>query len=490
MSMKQLADWALNTATQRGATYADARIVDDRQRSLATKNGKVGHAASGESLGIGVRVLVNDSWGFAATDDLSREAVDATAAKAVEIAKASARVKEEGIRLASEPAAKTDWATPCKIDPFSTSIEQNLELLTKIDHELLAVQGVTLAESNMHLGRYEQWFYSTEGSDIHQTRTITGAGFVAYSFQGTEIQKRSFPNSFGGQYQNKGYELIDDLKLVENARRIGEQAVALHKADQCPQGNMDLVLDSSQLGLQIHESIGHPIELDRVLGMEANFAGTSFLTLEKLRTLRYGSDIVNVVADATEQHGPGLGTFAYDDEGVAAQCTPIITNGLFTGYISSRETAHTIGEKRSNGTMRAEGWNRIPLIRMTNISILPGDKPLTFDQLIAGTDNGIFMQTNRSWSIDDKRYNFQFGCEIGWEIKGGKLGRMFKNPSYSGITTEFWNSMDAICSRDQWTLWGTPNCGKGQPMQTMGTGHGAAPARFKGVKIGTAYKSN
>jgi TldD protein len=490
MSMKQLADWALNTATQRGATYADARIVDDRQRSLATKNGKVGHAASGESLGIGVRVLVNDSWGFAATDDLSREAVDATAAKAVEIAKASARVKEEGIRLASEPAAKIDWATPCKIDPFSTSIEQNLELLTKIDHELLAVQGVTLAESNMHLGRYEQWFYSTEGSDIHQTRTITGAGFVAYSFQGTEIQKRSFPNSFGGQYQNKGYELIDDLKLVENARRIGEQAVALHKADQCPQGNMDLVLDSSQLGLQIHESIGHPIELDRVLGMEANFAGTSFLTLEKLRTLRYGSDIVNVVADATEQHGPGLGTFAYDDEGVAAQCTPIITNGLFTGYISSRETAHTIGEKRSNGTMRAEGWNRIPLIRMTNISILPGDKPLTFDQLIAGTDNGIFMQTNRSWSIDDKRYNFQFGCEIGWEIKGGKLGRMFKNPSYSGITTEFWNSMDAICSRDQWTLWGTPNCGKGQPMQTMGTGHGAAPARFRGVKIGTAYKGN
>jgi TldD protein len=490
MSMKLIADWALNTATQRGASYGDVRIVDERQRSLATKNGKVGHAASNESLGIGIRVLVDDAWGFAASDDLTREAVDATAAKAVEIARASARVKEEGIRLAPEPAAKIEWATPCKIDPFSTSIEQNLDLLTKIDHEILAVPGVTLAESNMHLGRYEQWFYSSEGSDIHQTRTITGAGFAAYSFQGTEIQKRSFPNSFGGQYQTKGYELIDELKLVENARRIAEQSVALHKAEQCPQGNMNLVLDSSQLGLQIHESIGHPIELDRVLGMEANFAGTSFLTLEKLRKLRYGSDIVNVVADATEEHGPGLGTFAYDDEGVAAQCTPIITNGLFTGYISSRETAHTIGENRSNGTMRAEGWNRIPLIRMTNISIKPGDKPLTFDQLISGTDDGVYMQTNRSWSIDDKRYNFQFGCEIGWEIKGGKLGRMLKNPSYSGITTEFWNSMDAICSRDQWTLWGTPNCGKGQPMQTMGTGHGAAPARFRGVKIGTAYKGN
>ena len=488
--MKEIRDWAFNTASQRGAQYADVRIVDDRSRNLATKNGKVGHAASSESLGLGIRVLVDDSWGFSSTDDLSRESIDRTAAKAVEIARASATVKEDPIRLAPEPPVQIEWASPCKIDPFTTSIEQNFDLLVKIDHELMAVPGITMAESSLHFGRYEQWFYSTEGSDIHQTRFITGAGFAALSFHGTEIQKRSYPNSFGGQYQNRGYELIEELKLVENARRIAEQAVALHKADKCPQGKGTLVLGSSQLGLQIHESIGHPIELDRVLGMEANFAGTSFLTLEKLRKLRYGSDIVNVVADATEQHGPGLGTFAYDDEGVKAQCTPIISNGLFTGYISSRETAHTIGENRSNGTMRAEGWNRIPLIRMTNISILPGEKPLTFEQLLADTDDGIFMETNRSWSIDDKRYNFQFGCEIGWEIKGGKLGRMIKNPSYSGITTEFWNSMDAICSRDEWTLWGTPNCGKGQPMQTMGTGHGAAPARFRNVKLGTAYQGN
>lgn len=490
MSMKQIAGWALDAAKHRGAQYADARIVNDRSRSLATKNGRMGHASSAETLGIGVRVVVNDSWGFAATDDLSRESVEQTAAKALEIARASSRVKEHPVRLAPEPAIQVEWSSPCRIDPFTTSVEQNLDLLTKIDGELLAVKGVTLAESSMQFGRYEQWFFSTEGSEIHQTRHITGAGFAAFSFQGTEIQKRSYPNSFGGQHQNRGYELIEELKLLENARRIGEQAVALHQADQCPQGNRTLLLGSSQLGLQIHESIGHPIELDRVLGMEANFAGTSFLTLDKLRKLRYGSEIVNVVADATEDHGPGLGTFAYDDEGVQAQCTPIITNGLFTGYISSRETAHTIGENRSNGTMRAEGWNRIPLIRMTNISILPGEKPLTFDQLLSGTDDGIFMETNRSWSIDDKRYNFQFGCEIGWEIKGGKLDRMLKNPSYSGITTEFWNSMDAICSRDQWTLWGTPNCGKGQPMQTMGTGHGAAPARFRNVKVGTAYKGN
>src|SRR5437764_2588529 len=489
MSMKQVANWALDTASKRGASYCDARIVSDRQRALATKNGKIGHAADSESLGIGIRVLVNKAWGFASTDDLSRESVGTTAARAVEIARASARVQQHPIQLAPEKSVVAEWTTPCKIDPFTTSVEQNLALLMDCDKELRSVPGVTLAEAQMTLRRYEQWFYSSEGSDIHQTRFITGAGYDAYAFAGTEIQKRSFPNSFGGQYQNKGYELIDELRLVENARRIGEEAVALHKADQCPEGRFTIVLGSSQLGLQIHESIGHPIELDRVLGMEANFAGTSFLTIDKLRNLRYGSPIVNVVADATPAHGPGLGTFAYDDEGVAAQRTPIIKNGEFTGYISSRETAHTIGENRSNGAMRAEGWNRLPLIRMTNISLLPGEKPLSLADLISSTDDGIFMQTNRSWSIDDKRYNFQFGCESAWEIKGGKLGRMIKNPSYSGITTEFWNSMDAICSRDQWTLWGTPNCGKAQPMQTMGTGHGAAPARFRNVKVGTAFGS-
>ncbi len=248
------------------------------------------------------------------------------------------------------------------------------------------------------------------------------------------------------------------------------------------------MLDSSQLGLQIHESIGHPIELDRVLGMEANFAGMSFLTPDKRDSLRYGSELVNVVADARPEHGPGLGTFAYDDEGVEAQCIPIISHGQFKGFLSSRDTAPLIGLERSGGCLRTESWNRVPIVRMTNVSILPGEKPLSFDQLLADIDHGIYFETNRSWSIDDKRYNFQFGTEIGWEIKGGKLGRMLKNPSYSGITTEFWNSMDAICSRDAWVLWGTPNCGKGQPQQVMGTGHGAAPARFRKVKVGSAYK--
>ncbi len=486
--MKYVSNWALDTATMRGAAYADARVIVQRNRALATKNGKVGSAADAESVGMNVRVIVDGAWGFAASSELGRGAVEATAARAVEIARASARVKREDVRLASEKPAVAEWATPYQIDPFTISIEQNIDLLQKIDTELRSVAGVTLAETNLNFSQEEQWFASSEGADIHQTKLSTGAGYAAYAFAGNEIQKRSYPNSFGGQWQNKGYELIDELKLLENARRIGEEAVALHKADQCPEGTQDLILDSSQLGLQIHESIGHPIELDRVLGMEANFAGTSFLTLEKLRTLRYASDLVNVVADARREHGPGLGTFGFDDEGVQAQCTPIITNGLFTGYLSSRETAHTIGEPRSGGTMRAEGWNRLPMIRMTNISILPAETPLSLEQLISSTDHAIFMQTNRSWSIDDKRYNFQFGCEIGWEIKNGKRVRMLKNPSYSGITTEFWNSMDAICSRDEWTLWGTPNCGKGQPQQVMGTGHGAAPARFCRIKVGSAFQ--
>ena len=487
--MKQIADWALGMAVALGASHAEARIVDERTRSLGTRNGRVAVASDGESLGLGVRVLANGGWGFAATQELTRKGVECCAALAVEIAKASARVQREPVRLVDEPPAVAKWSSPCQIDPFTVPIEENFELLRKIDETLTAVEGVTLAETSMIFRRYEQWFYSSEGAVIHQTRTTTGAGFSAHAFEGDTIQVRSYPNSFGGQYQNKGYELIGELRLQENAERVARECVALLKAPQCPEGRRDLVLDSSQLGLQIHESIGHPIELDRVLGYEANFAGTSFLTLDKLHSLRYGSELVNVVADARPEHGPGLGTFLYDDEGVAAQCVPIITKGQFEGYLSSRDTAAMIGRSRSGGHMRAASWARVPIVRMSNVSILPGDEPMSFDELIGSTDDGIYMETNRSWSIDDKRYNFQFGCEAAWEIKGGKLGRMLRNPSYSGISTEFWNSMDAICDRSQWTLWGTPNCGKGQPEQSMGTGHGAAPARFHQVKVGGAYGS-
>ena len=482
--LKDIALRALDTASRGGAAYADVRAIELRERGISTKNGKAGNVAASESMGVGVRVLANGCWGFASTDDLSNEGVDAAAALALEIARASTAARKEGVTLAPEEKFEATWISPVQIDPFSVSVDRNLSELLAVDEELRRNPGVNLAEASMHFERRRQVFASTLGSLIDQTRFVTGAGFSALSYKDGEIQKRSFPNSFGGQYQTKGYELVHELRMLENAPRIAEQAVALHSADQCPEGEFDLILESSQLGLQIHESIGHPIELDRVLGSEANYAGMSFLTLDQLGRLRYGSEIVNVVCDARPEHGPGLGTFAFDDEGVPAQSTDIIRNGQFRGYMTSRETAAAVGESRSIGCMRADGWARLPLIRMTNVSLEPGRQSLdeVFD-----TPHAIYMETNRSWSIDDKRYNFQFCCEIGWEIRNGMRVRMLKNPSYSGISTEFWNACAAIAGREDWTLWGVPNCGKGQPEQVMGTGHGASPSRFRKIKVGSAY---
>jgi TldD protein len=481
--MKDIALRALDATARRGVTYADVRAIETRDREIATKNGKAAHVAAGESAGIGIRVLASGCWGFAATDDLSNEGIERCAALAYDIARSGAAAKKQDIVLAPEDRYEATWVSPIRIDPFTVPIDQQIAVLLAVDAELRRQDGISLAEGSMHFERKRQVFASTLGSVIDQTRYLSGAGFSALSYKENEIQKRSFPNSFGGQYQLKGYEVVDELRLLENAPRIAEQAVALHSAPQCPEGEFNLIVDSSQLGLQIHESIGHPIELDRVLGSEANYAGMSFLTLDQLRNLRYGSDIVNVVCDAREAHGPGLGTFAFDDEGVPAQSTDIIRGGQFMGYMTSRETAAAVGETRSNGCMRADGWGRLPLIRMTNVSLLPGEQTL---EQVFDTD-GIYMETNRSWSIDDKRYNFQFGCEIAWEIKGGRRVRMLKNPSYSGISTEFWNACDAIAGREHWTLWGVPNCGKGQPEQVMGTGHGASPSRFRKIKIGGAY---
>jgi TldD protein len=487
MIMWDLSTHAIDTAQLRGASYADVRVMHIRQRDLTTKNGQVGTLAQSESIGLGIRVLANGAWGFSSTDRLTCEGISACAAQAVLIAKASALAKRGDVVMAAEDAYIDSWQSPFRKDPFEIPLETQLELLLAADAAMHGIKGVTLTETGMQFRKIDSWFSSSIGSRIHQRKVITGCGIAATSFQGDEIQKRSYPNSFGGQHALQGYELVESLELLKHAPRVAEEAAALHSAAQCPERTGTVILGASQLGLQIHESIGHPIELDRVLGQEANFAGTSFLTLDKLNRLRYASDIVNVVADARIEHGPGLGTFAYDDEGVPAQCTDIIKEGQFRGYLSNRETAHLVGLQRSSGTMRTESWNRLPIIRMTNISLLPGI--WAFGDLIADTEDAILMETNRSWSIDDRRYQFQFSTEIGWEIKGGKKGRMLKNPSYSGITTEFWNSCDAICKSDQWTLWGTPNCGKGQPMQTMGTGHGASPARFRNVRIGAAFSN-
>ena len=484
VTVRSLAAEALNFALRSGVTYADVRVMEGRERLLTTKNGRPGHLSMAESIGLGIRVIAGGAWGFAATDNLTKSAIEAAANRAIAIARASALAKKTDVVLAPVEKHQATWVAPCAIDPFSISVEEQLGRLLAIDEELRHNPGVTLAQASASFSQFREVFASSIGSVIDQTRTVTGVGYEVHTFKDGDIQKRSYPCSYG-QYQQKGYELLDELNLLENAPRIAEEAVALHSADQCPEGEFDLILEGSQLALQIHESVGHPIELDRVLGTEANYAGMSFLTLDQLNKLRYGSDIVNVVCDAREQHGPGLGTFAFDDEGVMAQGVDIIRDGIFRGYMTSRETAAAVGDTHSNGTMRADSWAHLPLIRMTNVSLLPGEK--TLEELFGETSHAIYMDTNKSWSIDDKRYNFQFGAEIAWEIRDGKRVRMLKNPTYSGISTEFWNACAAISNRDNWVLWGVPNCGKGQPEQIMGTGHGASPARFRNVKIGAGY---
>jgi len=341
-----------------------------------------------------------------------------------------------------------------------------------------SVKGISARMGNLIFIKEHKTFANSEGALVEQTIYEAGGGIMATARGIGEVQRRSYPQSMR-QQGCSGWEFVATMDLAGNAERTATEAVALLSADHCPSGVTTLIVGASQLGLQIHESCGHAIELDRVLGSEAAYAGTSFLTTDKLNNFQYGSEQVNITADSVRL--PGLGSYGWDDEGVEAQSTPVVQNGRFVGYLMSRETASGL-DLRSNGSMRAASWNRIPLIRMNNVSLEPGDWSL--EDLIADTDDGILMEMNRSWSIDDRRYNFQFGTETGYEIKKGKLGKLLRNCTYTGITPEFWNSCDAVCNQDQWTMWGIPNCGKGQPGQLGHTGHGAAPARFRNIQVG------
>lgn len=482
--MKTLMDRALDLARLRGAQYADIRVVGNRTESMAVKDGIVESLNNSDSIGFGVRVLAGGAWGFASSRDLAADEVERVTTLAFEIANASSLVRGETVELGPPVNSQGTYQTPVKIDPFGVSLEEKLNLLLAADAEMARANGMggglRARRSNLTFIREQKWFANTEGAFTEQTIYEAGGGIQATAVGDGEVQARSYPSSFGRQQVTAGWEAVQSWDLAGNALRIGSEAIALLTADRCPSDiTADIILGGDQLALQVHESCGHPIELDRVYGTEAAYAGTSFLTTEKLGTFQYGSEVVNLTAESLRPLG--LGTFGWDDEGVPAQSTPIVRNGLFMGYLMSRETASKLG-KVSNGCMRASGWNRIPIIRMTNVSLEPGTWEL--DDLIADTSYGFLMETNRSWSIDDKRYNFQFGTEIGYEIKNGKLGRMLRNPTYTGITPEFWNSCDAICNEKYWTMWGTPNCGKGQPGQVAHTGHGAAPARFRNVRVG------
>jgi TldD protein len=478
--MRDLTQRALDTASARGATYADVRVVRRRDESIAIRSGRVEGVASGETEGFGIRVLVDGAWGFAASHDLTAEEADRVAGQAVRIARASATALRHATRLDDRPPAHGTFETPIEVDPFEVSLETKIADLLAADTAASAVKGIAYTESSYAAQREWKTFAATDGSHTEQTITHVGAAVEANAVDGDEHQRRSYPDS-GGGWQAAGYEYIRRLGLAERAEPLASEAVELLSAPQCPSGRFTIILDPSQLYLQVHESCGHPTELDRVFGTEASYAGTSFLTTDKLDAgFRYGSDLIDIVADATSPGG--MGTFGWDDEGVAAQAVPLIRNGIFVGYLSSRETAPRIG-RQSGGAMRADGWNRIPLIRMTNINLLP-QPGMSLDDIVADTDDGLYLASNRSWSIDDRRLNFQFATEVAYEIKGGRRGRLFKNPTYTGITYEFWRSCDAVGDESSYVMLGTPNCGKGEPGQTGHVGHAVPGARFRDVQVG------
>jgi len=477
--VKELLKQAMDSLRKKGVDYADARRVRRTMELLVMKNGELEAGSVTESDGFGIRVLDGGAWGFSSSSEMTPESVTRVAEQALAIAKASARVGETRIVLDGQEPVVDVYRNSVKEDPFEVPLSEKLNILARSCEGMLKVPEVKFATASMMSFKTEKLFVSTEGSDIEQTIVEAGGGIAATALDGGERQTRSYPASFRGDYATAGFEFTRSLDLPGHADKTAREAAELLRADECPSRTTTLIIGGTQLALQVHESCGHPIELDRVFGTEASYAGTSFLTVDKLGTFRYGSEIVNIVADATAPGG--LGTFGYDDEGVPAQRTDIVREGIFSGYLMSRETAPRVG-LRSNGTMRADGWNRIPLVRMTNISLLPGEG--TLEEMIADTEDGIFVDSNKSWSIDQQRLNFQFGCEIAWEIKNGKLTRMLKNPVYTGITPEFWGSCDAIAGESEWHIWGIPSCGKGEPGQTAHVGHGTSPARFRNVEVG------
>lgn len=470
----------LEEAVKAGASYADIRIGEILDENLTVKNGVPEETNLLQTKGFGIRAMIKGAWGFAASIDLTRKEVSEVAHKAVAIAKASAKVKKKAVSLKKATAIEDRYSTLMKKDPFKIPLEEKMEML--MDAERTVAEQSPLIKVSYAFFRSKQekkLFMNTEGAEIRQQINWCGGGIMGVGIKNGEVQRRSYPSSFRGNFATSGYEFFKSLELVKHAKQVGKEAVQLLKAEKCPSTTTNLIITGDQLALQIHESCGHPTELDRALGMEADYAGTSFLTPDKLRKLRYGSKHVNIVADATVPSG--LGTFGYDDEGTPARKVYLVNKGMFVGYQSSRETAASLKLKESSGGMRADSPLALPLIRMTNINLLPSDWKA--EELIEDTQEGILMQTNRSWSIDDKRLNFQFGTEIGWTIKKGNKDKMIRNPTYTGITPQFWGSCDAI-SKDDWKMWGTPNCGKGVPGQVMYVGHGCGTARFKEVRVG------
>ena len=463
------------------ADYADVRHVRLREEAIAMRNGELDELDARDEEGFGVRVRLGGGWGFAAARGSDRAAAEEALARALAIA--AAQPHRGGQPLTREPPAHGSYVSPAATDPFSVSLDDKLTLLAEADAALRREPRVKVALAQLQSRLEQKVFASTDGALCEQRLTECGGGIEATAVRGDDAQTSSYPASHGGSVAQAGWEHVLALDLAGHAPGVAEQAAALLDAPRCPEGATTLVLAGEQLALQIHESVGHAVELDRVLGYEASYAGTSWTPADGAGSLRYGSEAMAITADATL---PGaLGSYRWDDEGVPAQSTPIVRDGVLEGFLSNRQSAAEIGLERSGGCARAEGFARQPIVRMTNVSLDPGEGG-SLDELLAGVERGVYIETNRSWSIDSRRLNFQFGGAAAREIVDGQLGRLLRDPIYAGVTPEFWGSLDAVCSADEWRLISFTDCGKGEPGQLARVSHGCAPARFRGVRVGAA----
>ena len=479
---RDLISRVLRDLIRRGVDYADVRYEHTVHESLVAEQGRMASISVSEGDGVGIRVLLKGSWGFASTPHLTPARVKRAATQAMELARASALINRSPRPLAPIAPVTARHVSRFAIDPFDVPLSQKIDYVLWANTALLGPDAIKRATTHLDFHKRHKLFASTEGADIEQRIIESGGGLEVVAQHGDEAQVRSYPNSHHGALAQAGFEYVKGLDLVGGATHAREEALQLLRAEAPKSGETTIILDPTQVVMQLHESCGHPTELDRALGQELSYAGGSFLTPDCLGRTRYGSDRVTIVADATIPGG--VGSFAYDDEGVPAQRVELVRQGMFVGYLSSRESAAQIQLPSSGGAMRAMSWDVPPLVRMTNVNLEPGTG--TLEELCRDVAHGYLLSTNKSWSIDDKRLNFQFTTELGWEIENGRLGAIVKNPLYTGITPEFWGRCTGVGRREDWRLWGVPNCAKGEPMQLMHVGHGASYARFDGVTIAPA----
>lgn len=494
---KRMADVALNAARSKGATYTDVRIGRYLNQFLITREDKVQNVVNTESYGLGVRVIANGSWGFAATDKLDNDSIAKAAGLAVQIAKENSRLLTEPVQLAPQKGyGEVSWKTPIEKNAFEVPIKEKADLLLAVN-AAATKNGASYVDSNLFLVNEQKYFASTDGSyidqDIHRIWPVFNITKIDAKTGKFETRASlSSPRGMGYEYLNpRTSDKIDSITklykdrydMLEDAGLAAVQASEKHKAKSVEAGKYDLVLDPSHLWLTIHESTGHPSELDRVLGYEANFAGTSFLTLDKWQSKKfnYGSKLVNIIADKTQPYS--LGAVGYDDEGVGTKKWNIIQDGVLVNYQAIRDQAHIIGLKESQGCCYADSWSDVQFQRMPNISLQPGKTPLTPSGLIKNVEKGIYIVGDGSYSIDQQRYNFQFSGQLFYEIKNGKIAGMLKDVAYQSNTQEFWNSCSAICDKRDYRLGGSFFDGKGQPTQISAVSHGSATTRFNGVNV-------